>query len=77
MNVIVYLFLFTLYLLVHVVIQGDFGKGRDIQDMNYGHQKKSVYVISQKSLVKFLNKSTSLKTLSLKGIQLSDMVSPP
>ena len=33
--------------------------------------------ISQKSLVKFLNKSTSLQTLSLEEVQLSDMVSPP
>ena len=33
--------------------------------------------ISQKSLVKFLNKSTSLQTLSLGWVKLSDMVSPP
>ena len=33
--------------------------------------------ISQKSLVKFLNKSTSLQTLSLENVQVSDMVSPP
>ena len=37
----------------------------------------NVIHISQKSLVKFLNKSTSLHTLSLERVQLSDMVSPP
>ena len=33
--------------------------------------------ISSQSFLNVLNKSTSLQTLSLKKVQLSDMVSPP
>ena len=32
---------------------------------------------SSQSFLNVLNKSTSLQTLSLDGVQLSDMVSPP
>ena len=38
-------------------------------------RKKEDMHISQQSLVKILNKSTSLQTLALEGVQLSDMVS--
>ena len=34
-------------------------------------------VFSSQSFLNVLNKSTSLQTLSLVGVQLSDMVSPP
>ena len=79
-DVIVYLFLFTQYLLVHIMLQVQYQDHLQIvrkRDKKYGHQRKSDNVISQKSLIKFFNKSTSLQTLSLYGLQLSDMVSPP
>ena len=62
-------------LLVHVVIKDDFGRRMNV--LHYGCQRKSDNVISQKPLVKFLEKFVSIETLSLKRVQLSDMVRPP
>ena len=49
--------------------------------LQFGHwinrESDNINVISQKALVKLLNKTTSLQTLTLIEVQLSDMVSPP
>ena len=45
-------------------------------DPNYGRDGGR-FAFSSQSFLNVLNKSTSLQTLSLKKVQLSDMVSPP
>ena len=39
--------------------------------------EREIFAFSSRSFLNVLNKSTSLQSLSLKRVQLSDMVSPP